>query len=114
MTEIAHYRTASVKRGCADWTKLQLASWKTRANEHVIQPLQQFANTAGKNATNSALNIDAMDLLYTGQFQSFCIVSSDRDFTRLASHIRENGVAVYGFGERKTPGSFRNACDGFT
>jgi hypothetical protein len=114
MTEIAQYGTASVKRVYADWTKPQLASWKTAASEHVIQPVQQFANTAGKNATDSALIIDAMDLLYTGRFQSFCIVSSDSDFTRLASRIRENGVTVYGFGERKTPEAFRNACDRFT
>ena len=114
MSEIAQYGTASVKRVYGDWTKPQLASWKTAASEHVIQPMQQFANTAGKNATDSALIIDAMDLLYTGRFQSFCIVSSDSDFTRLASRIREDGVTVYGFGERKTPEAFRNACDRFT
>ncbi len=114
MTEIAQYGTASVKRVYGDWTKPQLASWKTAASEHVIQPMQQFANTAGKNATDSALIIDAMDLLYTRRFQSFCIVSSDSDFTRLASRLREDGVTVYGFGERKTPEAFRNACDRFT
>ena len=76
--------------------------------------MQQFANTVGKNATDSALIIDAMDLLYTGRFHGFCIVSSDSDFTRLASRIREEGVTVYGFGERKTPEAFRNACDQFT
>jgi hypothetical protein len=76
--------------------------------------MQQFANTKGKNATDSALIIDAMDLLYTRRFQGFCIVSSDSDFTRLASRIREEGVTVYGFGERKTPEAFRNACDQFT
>ncbi len=76
--------------------------------------MQQFANTVGKNATDSALIIDAMDLIYTGRFQAFCIVSSDSDFTRLASRIREDGVTVYGFGERKTLGAFRNACDRFT
>jgi uncharacterized LabA/DUF88 family protein len=114
MTEIVQYGTASVKRVYGDWTKPQLTNWKTAASENVIQPIQQFANTAGKNATDSALIIDAMDLLYTGRFQAFCIVSSDSDFTRLASRIRENGVAVYGFGERKTPEAFRNACDRFT
>lgn len=114
MTEIAQYGTASVKRVYGDWTKPQLSTWKGAASEHVIQPMQQFANTAGKNATDSALIIDAMDLLYTGRFQAFCIVSSDSDFTRLASRIREDGVTVYGFGERKTPEAFRNACDRFT
>lgn len=114
MAEIARYGTASVKRIYGDWTRPQLASWKTAASEHVVHPMQQFANTAGKNATDSALIIDAMDLLYTGRFQAFCIVSSDSDFTRLASRIREDGVTVYGFGERKTPEAFRNACDRFT
>jgi uncharacterized LabA/DUF88 family protein len=114
LSEIAHYGTASVKRVYGDWTKNQLRGWKDAASAHVIQPIQQFDNTAGKNATDSALIIDAMDLLYTGRFQGFCIVSSDSDFTRLASRIREDGVTVYGFGERKTPESFRNACDQFT
>lgn len=114
MTEIAQYGTVSVKRVYGDWTKPQLGSWKVAASEHVIQPMQQFANTAGKNATDSALIIDAMDLLYTGRFRAFCIISSDSDFTRLASRIREDGVTVYGFGERKTPEAFRNACDRFT
>lgn len=114
MTEITQYGTASVKRVYGDWTKPQLSSWKAAASEHVVQPIQQFANTAGKNATDSALIIDAMDLLYTGRFRAFCIVSSDSDFTRLASRIREDGVTVYGFGERKTPEAFRNACDRFT
>lgn len=114
LTEIAQYGTASVKRVYGDWTKPQSSSWKAPASEHVIQPMQQFANTAGKNATDSALIIDAMDLLYTGRFHAFCIVSSDSDFTRLASRIREDGVTVYGFGERKTPEAFRNACDRFT
>lgn len=114
LTEVARYGTASVKRVYGDWTSTQLTSWKSAASEHVIQPMQQFANTSGKNATDSALIIDAMDLLYTRRFQGFCIVSSDSDFTRLASRIREEGVTVYGFGERKTPEAFRNACDRFT
>jgi hypothetical protein len=114
MTEVARFGTASVKRVYGDWTTPNLAGWKTAASEHVIQPMQQFANTKGKNATDSALIIDAMDLLYTRRFQGFCIVSSDSDFTRLASRIREEGVTVYGFGERKTPEAFRNACDQFT
>jgi hypothetical protein len=114
LTEVARFGTASVKRVYGDWTKPQLSSWKPVASEHVIQPMQQFANTVGKNATDSALIIDAMDLLYTRRFHGFCIVSSDSDFTRLASRIREEGVTVYGFGERKTPAAFRNACDRFT
>ena len=114
LAEIAKYGTASVKRVYGDWTKPNLRGWKDAASEHVIQPMQQFDNTTGKNATDSALIIDAMDLLYTGRFQAFCIVSSDSDFTRLASRIREDGVTVYGFGEVKTPGAFRNACDRFT
>lgn len=114
LTEVARFGTASVKRVYGDWTAPNLSSWKRAANEHVIQPMQQFANTTGKNATDSALIIDAMDLLYTRRFHGFCIVSSDSDFTRLASRIREEGVTVYGFGERKTPEAFRNACDQFT
>lgn len=114
LTEVARFGTASVKRVYGDWTKPHLSSWKAVASEHVIQPMQQFANTVGKNATDSALIIDAMDLLYTRRFTGFCIVSSDSDFTRLASRIREEGVTVYGFGERKTPEAFRNACDQFT
>jgi len=114
LAEINRFGTASVKRVYGDWTRPNLASWKTAASEHVIQPMQQFANTTGKNATDSALVIDAMDLLYTGRFRGFCIVSSDSDFTRLASRIREEGITVYGFGERKTPEAFRNACDRFT
>jgi hypothetical protein len=112
--EIAQYGTASVKRVYGDWTTSNLSGWKAAASEHAIQPIQQFANTAGKNATDSALIIDAMDLLYTGRFDAFCIVSSDSDFTRLASRVREAGVTVHGFGERKTPPAFRNACDQFT
>jgi hypothetical protein len=114
LTEVARFGTASVKRIYGDWTRPDLASWKLVVSEHGIQPMQQFANTVGKNATDSALIIDAMDLLYTRRFQGICIVSSDSDFTRLASRIREEGVTVYGFGERKTPASFRNACDSFT
>jgi len=114
LSEVAGFGTASVKRVYGNWTRPNLSSWKTVASEHVIQPMQQFANTVGKNATDSALIIDAMDLLYTRRFHAFCIVSSDSDFTRLASRIREEGVTVYGFGERKTPEAFRNACDRFT
>lgn len=114
LAEVAGFGTASVKRIYGDWTSTQLSTWKQAASEHVIQPVQQFANTVGKNATDSALIIDAMDLLYTRRFSGFCIVSSDSDFTRLATRIREEGVTVHGFGERKTPVTFRNACDTFT
>ena len=114
LAEITKYGVASVKRVYGDWTSSNLRGWKDAASQHVIHPIQQFANTTGKNSTDSALIIDAMDLLYMGRFAGFCIVSSDSDFTRLASRIREDGVTVYGFGERKTPESFRNACDRFT
>ncbi len=113
LDEIAQYGVASVKRIYGDWTDTQLKGWKKHLLEHGIQPIQQFAYTTGKNATDSAMIIDAMDLLYTGKFDGFCIVSSDSDFTRLASRIRESGVSVYGFGERKTPKPFVSACDKF-
>lgn len=113
MAEIANYGTASVKRIYGDWTSPNLRGWKQCLLEHSIQPVQQFAYTTGKNATDGAMIIDAMDLLYTGRFSGFCIVSSDSDFARLASRIREQGVTVYGFGERKTPRPFITACDKF-
>ena len=90
-----------------------LKGWKEVLLEHSIQPIQQFAYTKGKNATDSAMIIDAMDLLYTGNFDGFCLVSSDSDFTKLASRIRESGLFVYGFGEKKTPSAFVSACDKF-
>lgn len=113
MVEIAKYGVASVKRIYGDWTKPNLEGWKKCLLEHSIQPIQQFRYTVGKNATDSAMIIDAMDLLYTARFDGFCLVSSDSDFTRLASRIREQGVVVYGFGERKTPKPFITACDKF-
>ncbi|MGV1768405.1 NYN domain-containing protein [Rhizobium rhizogenes] len=113
LAEIANYGTASVKRVYGDWTKPNLNGWKECLLEHSIQPVQQFAYTTGKNATDGAMIIDAMDLLYTGRFDGFCIVSSDSDFARLAARIREQGVTVYGFGERKTPRPFITACDKF-
>ena len=114
LDEIAKYGTAHVKRAYGDWTSTHLNGWKSQLLAHSIQPIQQFAYTIGKNATDSALIIDAMDLLYTGRFDGFCIASSDSDFTRLASRIRESGLTVYGFGERKTPEPFVKACDKFT
>ena len=113
LAEIANYGIASVKRIYGDWTGPGLKSWKDVLLEHSIQPMQQFAYTKGKNATDSAMIIDAMDLLYTGKFDGFCIVSSDSDFTKLASRIRESGLLVYGFGELKTPTPFVSACDKF-
>ena len=113
LDEVAQYGVASVKRIFGDWTSTQLKGWKAHLLEHGIQPIQQFGYTTGKNATDSAMIIDAMDLLYTRKFEGFCIVSSDSDFTRLASRLRESGVSVYGFGERKTPKPFVSACDKF-
>jgi uncharacterized LabA/DUF88 family protein len=111
--EIAQYGVASVKRIYGDWTDTRLKGWKSALLEHGINPVQQFAYTTGKNATDSALIIDAMDLLYTDKLDGFCIISSDSDFTRLASRIRESGLKVYGFGEKKTPKAFMSACDKF-
>lgn len=108
--EIAKFGVASVKRIYGDWTGPQLAGWKKVLLDHSIQ---QFAYTKGKNATDSSLIIDAMDLLYTRRFDGFCLVSSDSDFTRLASRLREEGLTVYGFGEEKTPKPFVAACDKF-
>lgn len=113
LAEIANYGVASVKRIYGDWTAPGLKGWKDVLLEHSIQPIQQFAYTRGKNATDSAMIIDAMDLLYTGNFNGFCIVSSDSDFTKLAARIRESGLTVYGFGEQKTPSPFVSACDKF-
>src|SRR5271166_3782221 len=113
LAEVAKYGTAHVKRAYGDWTATNLKGWKEKLLEASIQPIQQFAYTKGKNATDAAMVIDAMDLLYTGRFDGFCIVSSDSDFTRLASRLRESGLTVYGFGERKTPKPFVSACDKF-
>ncbi len=113
LAEIANLGVAGVKRIYGDWTTSRLAQWKTVLLEYSIQPIQQFAYTSGKNATDSAMIIDAMDLLYSGTFDGFCLVSSDSDFTRLASRIRESGKTVYGFGEQKTPRPFVTACDRF-
>ena len=113
LAEIAKYGTANVKRIYGDWTSTKLRGWKEHLLQHSIQPIQQFGYTTGKNATDSAMIIDAMDLLYTDQFDGFCLVSSDSDFTKLAARIRESGLIVYGFGEQKTPDPFVAACDKF-
>jgi uncharacterized LabA/DUF88 family protein len=113
LAEVAKYGTAHVKRAYGDWTGTSLRGWKDQLLAQSIQPIQQFAYTRGKNATDAAMVIDAMDLLYSGRFDGFCLVSSDSDFTRLAARIRESGLTVYGFGERKTPKPFVAACDKF-
>jgi uncharacterized LabA/DUF88 family protein len=113
LAEVAKYGTAHVKRAYGDWTGASLKGWKDQLLAQSIQPIQQFAYTSGKNATDAAMVIDAMDLLYSGRFDGFCIVSSDSDFTRLAARIRESGLTVYGFGEHKTPKPFVAACDKF-
>ncbi len=114
LSEIATLGKASVRRAYGDWTRPQLNSWKNVLLSHSIQPIQQFNYTTGKNATDASLIIDAMDLLYTGRFDGFCLVSSDSDFTRLAQRIREQGLLVYGFGRSNTPKPFVQACDRFT
>ncbi len=112
--ELASYGTLTVKRAYGDWTQQQLNGWKGELHKHAISPMQQFANTSGKNSTDSALIIDAMDLLYAGNVDGFVIVSSDADFTKLATRLREAGKTVYGLGQRKTPKPFQDACDKFT
>src|SRR6478672_4000829 len=113
LAEVAKYGVASVKRIYGDFTAPQLGQWKKELLKHSINPVQQFAYTTGKNATDSSLIIDAMDLMYTRRFDGFCLVSSDSDFTRLAQRLREEGLTVYGFGQRKTPDAFVQACDKF-
>lgn len=113
LAEIAKYGVANVKRVYGDWTTDNLKGWKKVLLDLAIQPIQQFSYTVGKNATDSRMIIDAMDLLYSDRFDGFCLVSSDSDFTGLASRLREAGLTVYGFGERKTPVSLRAACDKF-
>src|SRR3954451_24867527 len=114
LAEAAKTGTLGVKRGYGDWSSPYLSGWKSQLPVYAIQPMQQSAYIAGKNATDSALIIDAMDLLYSGNVDVFFIVSSDSDFTRLAMRLRESGRRVYGIGARKTPSAFQNACDRFT
>lgn len=113
LAEVAKLGVASVKRIYGDWTSTRLTKWKELLLDHSIQPIQQFGYTTGKNATDSAMIIDAMDLLHTGEYGGFCLVTSDSDFTRLAARLRESGKAVYGFGEKKTPRPMVAACDRF-
>ncbi len=113
LEEVARYGVPTVKRAYGDWTTQQLVGWKDELHRNAIHPVQQFAYTTGKNSTDSALIIDAMDLLYTGNLDAFAVVSSDSDFTRLVTRLRESGKTVYGFGRRRTPESLVAACDKF-
>jgi uncharacterized LabA/DUF88 family protein len=113
MEEIAKYGTPTFKRIYGDWTKPTLTGWKSVLLQNAITPVQQYSYTIGKNSSDSALIIDAMDILYTGRVDGFCIVSSDSDFTRLATRLREAGMQVYGIGEKKTPAPFISACNKF-
>jgi uncharacterized LabA/DUF88 family protein len=113
LEEIAKYGTPTFKRIYGDWTKPTVSGWKSVLLENAITPVQQYSYTQGKNATDSAMIIDAMDILYSGKVDGFCIVSSDSDFTRLATRLREAGMTVFGIGERKTPSPFIIACDKF-
>jgi hypothetical protein len=113
MEEIAKYGTPTFKRIYGDWTKPTTSGWKTVLLQNAITPIQQYSYTTGKNATDSAMIIDAMDILYSGRVEGFCIVSSDSDFTRLATRLREAGMKVIGIGEKKTPDPFITACDKF-
>ncbi len=113
MTEVATYGTPTLKRIYGDWTSPNMGSWKAKLLEHAITPIQQYSYTTGKNSTDSAMIIDAMDILYSGHCDGFVLVSSDSDFTRLATRLREAGMKVYGIGERKTPQPFIVACDKF-
>jgi uncharacterized LabA/DUF88 family protein len=113
LEEVAKYGTPIVKRIYADWTKPTVSGWKNVLLENAITPVQQYSYTSGKNATDSAMIIDAMDILYTNRMDGFCLVSSDSDFTKLATRLREAGMKVFGFGEKKTPTAFIAACDKF-
>ncbi|HUN04251.1 MAG TPA: NYN domain-containing protein, partial [Niabella sp.] len=113
LEEIAKNGTPTIKRIYADWTKPTVAGWKNVLLENAITPIQQYSYTTGKNSSDSAMIIDAMDILYSGKVNGFCIVSSDSDFTRLATRLREAGMTVIGFGEKKTPQPFISACDKF-
>ncbi len=113
MEEIAKYGTPTFKRIYGDWTKPTISGWKNVLLENAITPIQQYSYTTGKNSSDSALIIDAMDILYSGKVDGFCIVSSDSDFTRLATRLREAGMKVFGIGQKKTPNPFIVACDKF-
>ena len=113
LDELSAHGHVVIKRAYGDWSCENLKNWKNSLNELAIQPMQQFAYTTGKNSTDASMIIDAMDLLYSGKYDAFALVSSDSDFTKLASRLRESEIFVFGVGENKTPISFRNACDDF-
>jgi uncharacterized protein (TIGR00288 family) len=113
LDELSAHGHVVIKRAYGDWSCENLKNWKNSLNELAIQPIQQFAYTTGKNSTDASMIIDAMDLLYSGKYDAFALVSSDSDFTKLASRLRESEIFVFGVGESKTPISFRNACDDF-
>ncbi|MFN8413470.1 MAG: NYN domain-containing protein [Anaerolineales bacterium] len=113
LVEAGRHGQVTVRRIYGDWTTASMNSWKDTLNFHAFQPIQQFRYTVGKNATDSAMIIDAMDILHSGVVDGFCLVSSDSDYTRLATRIRETGIFVMGIGEKKTPKPFVNACDVF-
>lgn len=113
LEEIAKYGVPTFKRIYGDWTKPHVSNWKGVLLDYAITPVQQYSYTTGKNSSDSAMIIDAMDILYTGRVDGFCLVSSDSDFTRLATRLREAGMKVFGMGEQKTPGAFRASCDKF-
>ena len=114
LDELSKYGNVTYKRIYGDWTRPNSAGWKEELLQNSITPIQQFSYTQGKNSTDSAMIIDAMDMLYTSELEGFCLVSSDSDFTKLASRLRESGKTVIGMGEGKTPSPFRKACDIFT
>ena len=114
LSEANNLGSVNIKRIYGDWTMPQMSSWRTVILDNSIQPIQQYSNVSGKNSSDSALIIDAMDLLYQGRFDCFCIVSSDSDFTRLAARLRESEIYVLGMGEQKTPKSFISACSKFS
>ena len=113
LAEVSKVGLITIKRIYGDWTTTNMNSWKESLHKHAIQPIQQFRYTVGKNATDSAMIIDAMDLLHSNDVDGFCIVASDSDYTRLATRIREEGLFVIGVGEKKTPEAFTNACNQF-
>ena len=113
LDEVSDQGVATYKRIYGDWTDISKKSWKEQLLRYSINPIQQYSNTNGKNSTDSAMIIDAMDILYSGNVEGFCLVSSDSDFTKLAQRLRESGMFVLGMGEQKTPSSFRVACDAF-
>ena len=113
LEEVSAHGHIVIKRAYGDWSSEYLKNWKQSLNELAIQPIQQFAYTTGKNSTDASMIIDAMDLLYSNKYDAFALVSSDSDFTKLASRLRESEIFVFGVGEKKTPIPFRNACDDF-